>query len=290
MKKTVFATLTAILLVALMTLTPYATDEADTAIVEEVTAIETVAETTPETTAETMAETTIEDTAKEETATETEAQTEAETMTIGDIVDAEKDRNWILGVIDQATPEEVDKMQEAIENAILGLETEDFGGWDWAYKLVKDNAHTLSLVAVGLGLLVTAIVGIVKVKRDKTLNHNVIVSTETAHRLCEENKKVIEGYSAQIEELTKAVGELMAEVRAKDEIIAKLTAEETALVKQEMAEHEASKNASVLLADIVYDLIEMSNIPRVKKDALFTRHETAKKRIAEEGVGDAETN
>ena len=290
MKKTIFATLTALLLVALMTLTPYATDEADTALVEEVTAIETVAETTPETTPETA----IEDTAKEETATETEAQTEAETeaetMTIGEIVDKEKDRNWILGVIDQATPEEVDKMQEAIENAILGLETEDFGGWDWAYKLVKDNAHTLSIIAVGLGLLVTAIVGIVKVKRDKMLNHNVIASTETAYQLCEENKKVIEGYSAQIADLTKSVGELMAEVKAKDEIIAKLTAEQTALVKKEMAEHEASKNASVLLADIVYDLIEMSNIPRIKKDALFTRHETAKKRIAEEGVGDAETN
>lgn len=280
MKKTVFATLTAILLVALMTLTPYATDE-------EVTAIETVDETAPETTAETMAETAIEDTVMAETTAE--AETEAETMTIGEIVDAEKDRNWILGVIEQATPEEVDKMQEAIENAILGLETEDFGGWDWAYKLVKDNAHTLSLVAVGFGLLVTAIVGFVKVKRDKVLNHNVIVSTETAHRLCEENTAVIKEYTAQMAELTKAVGELMAEVKEKDEIIAKLTAEETALVKQELAEHEASKNASVLLADIVYDLIEMSNIPRVKKDALFTRHETAKKRIAEEGVGDAET-
>lgn len=285
MKKTVFATLTTLVLVALMALTPYATDEAETAIVEEVTAIETVAETTPETTAETMAETTIEDTATADTTTETEA----ETMTIGNIADAEKDRNWILGVIEQATPDEVDKMQEAIENAILGLETEDFGGWDWAYKIVTDNAHALSIIAVGLGLLVTAIVGIVKVKRDKMLNHNVIASTETAYQLCEENKKVIEGYSAQIEDLTKSVGELMAEVKAKDEIIAKLTAEETALVKQEMAEHEASKNASVLLADIVYDLIEMSNIPRIKKDALFTRHETAKKRIAEEGVGDAET-
>lgn len=285
MKKTVFATLTAFLFVALMTLTPYATDMAETALVEEVTAIETVAETTPETTAETMAETTIEDTATADTTTETEA----ETMTIGNIADAEKDRNWILGVIEQATPDEVDKMQEAIENAILGLETEDFGGWDWAYKIVTDNAHALSIIAVGLGLLVTAIVGIVKVKRDKMLNHNVIASTETAYQLCEENKKVIEGYSAQIADLTKSVGELMAEVKAKDEIIAKLTAEETALVKQEMAEHEASKNASVLLADIVYDLIEMSNIPRIKKDALFTRHETAKKRIAEEGVGDAET-
>ena len=285
MKKTVFATLTTLVLVALMAITPYATDEAETAIVEEVTAIETVAETTPETTAETMAETTIEDTATADTTTETEA----ETMTIGNIADAEKDRNWILGVIEQATPDEVDKMQEAIENAILGLETEDFGGWDWAYKLVKDNAHTLSIIAVGLGLLVTAIVGIVKVKRDKMLNHNVIVSTETAHRLCEENTAVIKEYTSQMAELTKAVVELMAEVRAKDEIIAKLTAEQTALVKQEIAEHEASKNASVLLADIVYDLIEMSNIPRIKKDALFTRHETAKKRIAEEGVGDAET-
>lgn len=281
MKKTIFATLTAFVLVALMTLTPYATGMADTAIAEEVTDIETVADPIPGT----EADTTVEGTATADTTTKTEA----ETMTIGDIADAEKDRNWILGVIEQATPDEVDKMQEAIENAILGLETEDFGGWDWAYKIVTDNAHALSIVAVGLGLLVTAIVGIVKVKRDKMLNHNVIASTETAYQLCEENKKVIEGYSAQIADLTKSVGELMAEVKAKDEIIAKLTAEETALVKQEMAEHEASKNASVLLADIVYDLIEMSNIPRIKKDALFTRHETAKKRIAEEGVGDAET-
>ena len=252
MKKTTFAILTALLMATIMVITPFA---------EETEIVTTGAEIV----------------------------TEAETFTVSDVLETEKDRNWILGVIENATPEEVDKMQQAIENAILGLETEDFGDWDWAYKIVTDNAHALSLIAVGLGLLVTAIIGIVKVKRDKMLNHNVIASTETAVQICEENQKVIEGYASQIAELSKAVAELMAEVKAKDEVIAKLTEEETALVKQEMAEHEASKNASVLLADIVYDLIEMSNIPQVKKNALFTRHETAKKRIAEDGVGNAET-
>lgn len=218
----------------------------------------------------------------------TEAVTEVETLAVGELVEAEKDRNWILGVIENAAPEEVEKLEQAINDALLGIETEDFGDWDWAYKLVKDNAGDIATVLVGLGLIAMAILTVIKTKRDKKLTETLTASTNIAVDIANENADIINGYKEACENLAEAVELLMVETTEKDKTIAELVEKLESIVAQDLTEHEATTQAEMLLASVVYELISLSNIPQIKKDTLFSKFETAKKRIEEAGVNHAE--
>ena len=217
----------------------------------------------------------------------TEATTEEQTavVPIEDGYNAEQDRDWLINAIKAAKPEEVEFIKGYIEDALVAMEGLNYTDWEWAYKIVADNAEWFACVIVGLGFVFAGVVAIVKYRREKLLINNSVSAVGVAEGKMAEMVKRMDAYETAVVNVTTNVTKALEYMQARDD---ELEAEMKELAKRDETVIAASNNAvnaKLLLADVLGEMIQLSNIPQIRKDEIYTKHETAKNHILNEMMG-----
>ncbi len=283
----------AILLVIVMSFTmpAYATDVATDAE-------ETVAPTVTEEATQNATEGNVEATeaATEEETTEeiteapteeevTEEETETEPVGIVEGMPAEADRDWLINAIKTAKPDEVEFIKGYIEDALVAMEGIEYTEWEWIYKIIEDNVEWFACLIVGLGFIFAAIVVIVKYRREKTLINNAAASANASEKKMGDMTKQVAGYDETIKILSDTVTKALEQLKIRDDELAAVGKE---LIKRDdavIATANEDVQAMILLADIVGDLIQLSSIPQIRKDEIYSKHVTAKNHINAQAMG-----
>jgi hypothetical protein len=97
-------------------------------------------------------------------------------------------------------------------------------------------------------------------------------------------QKVAE-YDERINTRTETVAQAILLMQTHD---GKLAAAEQELIKRDeavIATANEDVQAMILLADIVGDLIQLSSIPQIRKDEIYSKHVTAKNHINAQAMG-----
>ena len=286
MRKFFSAVVALMVATALLTMPAYAS-EVTAEATEEVA--HTVTEEATENATEGNVEATEADTEEETTEEITEAPTEEETETepvgIVEGMPAEADRDWLINAIKTAKPDEVEFIKGYIEDALVAMEGIEYTEWEWIYKIIEDNVEWFACLIVGLGFLAAAVVVIVKYRREKTLINNAAASANASEKKMGDMTKQVAGYDETINILSDTVTKALEQMKMNDEELANVWKE---LIKRDEAVIATSNEdvqAMILLADIVGDLIQLSNIPQIRKDEIYSKHETAKGHIKSQEMG-----
>ena len=162
-------------------------------------------------------------------------ETNAEGVQIAASVEEERDK--LIGILEDATPEEVFAVRDQLEEAFLGLELEGLDGFGKFYKFTADfNALFVALFwFVGSTLILWAfkLLG----KKIQTNNQNMIEAVKRFFEMWKGAKATVDGY-------TTATNAYLEESRRKDELISAQAAEIERLQAQML---EATKTMTVAM-------------------------------------------
>lgn len=260
--------------------TAEATEEVTPTVTEEATenATEGNVEATEAATEEEVTEAPTEEEAAEE-------ETETEPVGIVEGLPAEADRDWLINAIKTAKPDEVEFIKGYIEDALVAMEGKNYTGWEWAYKIVEDNAEWLACLVVGLGFIAAAVVAIVKYRREKILINNSVEAVNIAEKKMEELTAKTDKYEKTVGDVVVAVGAMLEYLKERDDALEAQAKDLQARDDQVIASNQNAINAKILLADVLGELIQLSNIPQIRKDEIYSKHETAKNHILNEMMG-----
>lgn len=242
--------------------------------------IETVTEVQQEVTEETPTETIFEGTE----AVDTEAVTEEITTAIDadDALEAEDARQWLIDAIKNAKPEQVEFIKGYIEDALVAMEGLQYTEWEWIYKITSDNAEWVACIIVGLGFIFSGVVMIVKYRREKVLINNSVDAVGVSERKMDEMVKRVGDYEMRFENLAQENVAVIKRLEERDKQLADALQTICKMQEQTAAATKHDIDAMLILADVLDELIQLSNIPQVKKDAIYSKHETAKNHIVSE--------
>lgn len=242
--------------------------------------VETVTEVQQEVTEETPAETIFEGTE----AVDTEAVTEEITTAIDadDALEAEDARQWLIDAIKNAKPEQVEFIKGYIEDALVAMEGLQYTEWEWIYKITSDNAEWVACIIVGLGFIFSGVVMIVKYRREKVLINNSVDAVGVSERKMDEMVKRVGDYEMRFENLAQENVAVIKRLDERDKQLADALQTICKMQEQTAAATKHDIDAMLILADVLDELIQLSNIPQVKKDAIYSKHETAKNHIVSE--------
>lgn len=242
--------------------------------------IETVTEVQQEVTEEATAETIFEGIE----AVDTEAVTEEITTAIDadDALEAEDARQWLIDAIKNAKPEQVEFIKGYIEDALVAMEGLQYTEWEWIYKITSDNAEWVACIIVGLGFIFSGVVMIVKYRREKVLINNSVDAVGVSERKMGEMVKRVGDYEMRFEDLAQENVAVIKRLDERDEQLAEALETIRRLEEKNGAATKHDIDAMLVLADVLDELIQLSNIPQVKKDAIYSKHETAKNHIVSE--------
>lgn len=242
--------------------------------------VETVTEVQQEVTEETPAETIFEGTE----AVDTEAVTEEITTVIDadDAIEAEDARQWLIDAIKNAKPEQVEFIKGYIEDALVAMEGLQYTEWEWIYKITSDNAEWVACIIVGLGFIFSGVVMIVKYRREKVLINNSVDAVGVSERKMGEMVKRVGDYEMRFEDLAQENVAVIKRLDERDKQLADALQTICKMQEQTAAATKHDIDAMLILADVLGELIQLSNIPQVKKDAIYSKHETAKNHIVSE--------
>lgn len=286
MRKLISCAAILLVIVMLFTTPAYATDVAtDDAETVAPTVTEEATQNATEGNVEATEAATEEETTEEITEALTEEETETEPVGIVEGMPAEADRDWLINAIKTAKPDEVEFIKGYIEDALVAMEGITYTEWEWIYKIIEDNVEWFACLIVGLGFIFAAIVVIVKYRREKMLINNAAASANASEKKMGEMTEQVAEYDEKINTLTKTVAQAILLMQTHDD---KLDAAEQELIKRDetvITNDKLTVNAMILLADIVGDLIQLSNIPQIRKDEIYSKHETAKNHINAQAMG-----
>lgn len=265
-----------ILLVLTMTVSAGATDYA-----EPMTEVSTEAAETPTEAVETMTE----DAA-------TEAQTEAETSPI----EADSD---ISAILNAATPEQIEKIEQFI---IYGVSTLPFP--DQVRVFCTENLEAIAWIVFGI-IFLASVIGFCKSRKKntreiQTMTDNAISIVEQAEenmenihtQMNENNAKAKADMAEALEAFTRMIADVRADIKAQmddtekksEKAIAEADEVAKAAIKlmEELKSRETGLTESeVLMATILNDLVQNSNLPQWKKDEFSIHLNEGVSKIAE---------
>lgn len=276
MRNFLITALTLLAIACLITVPAHATEET-------AQGVETVTEAQQEVTEEATAETIFEGTEAEAV---TEAITEQEEITTAidadDALEAEDARQWLIDAIKNAKPEQVEFIKGYIEDALVAMEGLQYTEWEWIYKITSDNAEWVACIIVGLGFIFSGVVMIVKYRREKVLINNSVDAVGVSERKMDEMVKRVGDYEMRFENLAQENVAVIKRLEERDKQLADALQTICKMQEQTAAATKHDIDAMLILADVLDELIQLSNIPQVKKDAIYSKHETAKNHIVSE--------
>lgn len=137
-------------------------------------------------------------------------ETNAEGVQIAASVEEERDK--LISILEDATPEEIFAVRDQLEEAFLGLELEGLDGFGKFYKFISDYkdlfAALFLLVGGSLTLLASKLLG----KKIQTNNQNMIDAFKGSSKMWEGAKETVDSY-------TTATNAYLEESRRKDDLI-----------------------------------------------------------------------
>lgn len=161
-------------------------------------------------------------------------ETNADGVQIAASVDEERDK--LIRILEDATPEEIFAVRDQLEEAFLGLELEGLDGFGKFYKFVSDFkdlfAALFLLVGGALTLLASKLLG----KKIQTNNQNMIEAFDGSSEMWKGAKETVDGY-------TNATNAYLEESRRKDEMISAQAAEIERIQTQRLEETKAMTSA-----------------------------------------------
>lgn len=275
-----YITLMTILLVLTMTVSAGAT-EADEPMTEAVTEVVTEAAETPTEAVETMTE---------EVATE--APTEAETSP--NEADSE-----LAAVLNMATPEQIEKIEQFI---IYGVSTLPFP--DQVRVFAAENLNAIAWIVAGVTFLLFFIGNRISKKSWSdsmtVMNNNMAEAYDAAQEMVEEAKSQTAGLLKEINKALQSSEEksaaMLEEARActeralttleerSTELFEKAKEGTDAAIKaleEEKKRETGLTESEVLMATVLCDLVQNSNLPQWKKDEFAIRLNEGMAKIAE---------
>ncbi|MBQ1233407.1 MAG: hypothetical protein IIX86_07740 [Clostridia bacterium] len=231
--------------------------------------VETVTEVQQEVTEETPTETIFEGTDAEAV---TEAITEQEEITTAidadDALEAEDARQWLIDAIKNAKPEQVEFIKGYIEDALVAMEGLQYTEWEWIYKITSDNAEWVACIIVGLGFIFSGVVMIVKYRREKVLINNSVDAVGVSERKMGEMVRRVGDCEQRFEDLAQENVAVIKRLDERDKQLAEALETIRQLEEKNCAATKHDIDAMLVLADVLDELIQLSNIPQVKKDAI----------------------
>ena len=265
MRKLIITALSVLVILAVLVMPCYASEDATEAT-------ETVAP--------------IETEATEENATEGNVEaTETAPVDFEDSMTAEEAREWLINAIKNAKPEEVEFVKGYIEDALVSMEGLNYTDWDWIYKIIADNVEWVACLVVGLGFIFASVVAIVKYKREKLLINNAVDAVGISEAEMGKMVAKMDGYEQTLKDTLGKVDEALVYMQSRDEHLAEKKQE---LINRDETVIAAAKNdvdAMLLLAEVLGDLIQLSAIPQIRKDEIYSKQETAKSHILKQMMG-----
>ena len=197
------------------------------------------------------------------------------------IENAEKDQ--LIEIINGLSGEGIDKMQTVLLAGINSIERDKSTLWDRTADFCQMHIEAISLIAFSA---VVVFYMLIRVRGSKRLRRNIEISTnnaveavEIAKSISADNLAVLEGYTVQVERYSSVISDANARI---DELLCE--------VRRKSLENEALRNvikhnvdADMLVADTVNELLQLSNIPQNKKDAIYSKITEAKALISSEG-------
>lgn len=165
-----------------------------------------------------------------------------------------------------ATESEISASEETVPDKIIGF--------------IKENYEGSSFLSLAITI---AVYTYYAVKKHKSLNGSIGVLNNNAVSIAANSDKVIKDAMGKVTDMAEVVKEykeamasMLEEIRKNAE--EKESLEATLLSVQKTI--EASKLASVELANEVAELLVLANIPNSKKEELYSRHRAAVDAIA----------
>lgn len=210
---------------------------------------------------------------------DTESETEAETETETTIADE------LGGMLENATPEQVEYIKDQIEAVMAGMAGYNITGWDKIAAWVNQHIYAISWTVLGIGIALYAFVYIKKnralSKHLATLNNNSIQIAEASHEDSVKAQEAISQYKNRIELM---VQEVAAQGRALEQTLSEnaearsKSSAETAEVKRQ---RKAETEALLLLADALAAIIQCSKINDARKDEIASKYAAARAKVSE---------
>lgn len=254
MKKLMTATVALILMFAMLAV-PVCAEDVTAAESEIVTVTETASVTLPET------ETAIE--------TETETETEAETKPAVQVDE------WIYKVMQQATPDQVELIEEIVLGGLNALEKLEIEGYDRVRVWVEHNMATVMVLALIVALVVMIIAGVIQkkgfAKKADLLNENAIVLYEKGQEEAEKARKDAKDYADRADRICRECADAAQKT-------ADTAADALEQIKEERAEMtaelEKTRRTMRAMTEEINFLLQCSDLPQYKRDeaeAIFRR-------------------
>lgn len=206
---------------------------------------------------------------------ETETETEAET-TLAD---------ELGGMLENATPDQVEYIKNRIEAVMAGMEGYNITGWDKIAAWVNRHIYAISWIILGVGVALYAFVYIKKNRALSnhlaTLNNNSIQIAEASHEDSVKAREAIDLYKNQIELMAQEVaaqGRALEQTLSENAEARSKSATETAEVKRQ---RQAETDALLLLADAIATIIQCSKINDARKDEIASKYAAARAKVSE---------
>ena len=213
-------------------------------------------------------------------AEESEIQTLSDDIPDG-IENAEKSQ--LIEIINGLSGEGIEKMQGILLAGINSVERDSGTVWDRTADFCERHIEAISLLTFAVTVIFYMAL---RVRGNKRLRRNIEISTnnaveavEIAKGISADNVAELERYSAQVEHYAAAMADATERI---DVLLAE--------IRQKSLENEALRNvirhnseADMLVADTVNELLQLSNIPQNKKDAIYSKVSAAKVLISSEG-------
>jgi uncharacterized protein YukE len=129
------------------------------------------------------------------------------------------------------------------------------------------------------------VVGLVLKKLIKVLINNVAESSQKSENEMKKSNATMETYDRTLIALSADIHATLDRISERDDDLKKATDTIARLDREFIAATKSDVEAMLLLADVIDELIQLSNIPQIKKDAIYSKHETAKAAIRKEAEG-----
>lgn len=196
----------------------------------------------------------ITEAASEMTAAVTAAQSEALTTEVsaGDIE----------GLLDRATPEQIQAIKDYILKGLESVDGENITGWDKVKNFVVENLYAIAWILAGIAFVVFFIGNCIL---RKTVSRESAVMNNNTVELGEAAKRYMGEAAVTVKEVLAAAEELRIETAAE---IERLKNTETAY-----------SESVELMATVVNELLQVSKLPQWKRDEITISFNAAKARL-----------
>lgn len=231
-----------------------------------------------------FAEDTVEETVEETVAVEEETVLSDTVPDEEDIQEA--DKQSFIEMLDGMSPEGVDKIKDLIIAGMEGIETEKDTTWDKVKIFTLNHLTEIAWIVFAIVLVFYIFIEYVRYKglrkSSATMNNNAILISEKGTDAVRACNHTMEEVREDVNSYTKTIEEAAALMKAQAAELEQRNAEYEKLLHEYRIKLEINSRAETLLADALNELLQLSNIPQIKKDAIYGRYTRAKALIESE--------